>query len=384
MRQLCRVFIFALTAWLLVGCGNLQRQSRTFETTGTNGITIDASQRALYSVTKQYPGGARWQAFCAEPSPDALSALASSFGLDASVASKAIGLAINNQDSTASIGLRTQTIQLLRDAMYRLCEGYASGALDSTGFTRMQRRYQHIMLALLAIEQLTGPVVAQQMALTGSSGAALGKGLGEISKVLAEGAADLATANQAVADAKSLEKSLEASVKSSETDGSSATQIADLKTQLDLAKKDSKNKEIKATAAKTYYATLESKLKDAERIVLQATSSASGFSPAGGGSSANASNIAIVSGHVKEIVLALIQLDYTKDVCVDVLLSSDADEIVNATTFAVVAPMCATAFQMSEEERKQFLANVRMRTEAIQDKQKRIELLQRSLPAPER
>jgi len=179
---------------LLAGCGNLQRQSRSFDTTGTNGITIDASQRAVYSVTKRYRGGTEWQAFCAEPSPDALSALASNLGLDASVAGKALGLAISSQDSTASIGLRTQTIQILRDAMYRLCEGYASGALDQIGFTRLQRRYLHIMLALLAIEQITGPVVAQQMALTSSAGATLGKSLGEISSLLSEAAGNVARA----------------------------------------------------------------------------------------------------------------------------------------------------------------------------------------------
>ncbi len=363
MNHLNRVFVLTLTGIVLAGCGNLQRQSRTFDTQGSHGITIDASQRAIYTVSKKFPGGVGWQAFCAEPSPDALSALASSFGLDASVASKAIGLAINNQDSTASIGLRTQTIQLLRDAMYRLCEGYASGALDRTGFTRLQRRYQHIMLSLLAIEQLTGPVVAQQVALTGSSSATLGKGLGEIGKMLAEGAADLAAADQAVTDAQALEKSLSDSV-ASPAAGSTEAQKAELQKQHAAAKKDTVAKTAKAKAAKTYYESLETRLKDAQRMVLQATSSAQGFVPAGAMADGATSNIAVVAGHVTDIVKTLIEHDYTRDVCMDVLLSGDADEI-NAATFAVVAPMCAWAFKMPLDVAKKFQESADARVETI-------------------
>lgn len=380
MKQLKRVFLMTLATGLLAGCGNLQRQSREFQTTGTNGITIDASQRAIYSVTKTFPGGLQWKAFCAEPSPDALSALASSFGLDASAAGKALGMAISSQDSTASIGLRTQTIQILRDAMYRLCEGYASGALDNIGFTRMQRRYQHIMLALLAIEQLTGPVVAQQMALTGSAGASLAKGLGEISKLLAQGAADLASADQALAEALAEEKRLDAEYKASAAEAGNAAQTAELKIQLDLARKDSKEKKNKATAAKTYYATLESKLKDAERLVTQASGSVSNVSPAGGGR-IEASSINTVSEHVKQIVTTLIKHDYTKDLCIDVLLSDEADEIVTASTFAAVAPLCATAFNLSEADKQFFYRTVSNLTE-IRQQNKQLDILQKIASQP--
>lgn len=380
MKQLVHVFIMTLAMALLAGCGNLQRQSREFQTTGTNGITIDASQRAIYSVTKTYPGGLQWKAFCAEPSPDALSALASSFGLDASAAGKALGMAISSQDSTASIGLRTQTIQILRDAMYRLCEGYASGALDSIGFTRMQRRYQHIMLALLAIEQLTGPVVAQQMALTGSAGASLGKGLGEISKLLAQGAADLASADMDLADAQAEEKRLDAEHKASAADEKNAAQTAELKIKLDLAKKDTKDKKNQAAAAKTYYTTLENKLKEAERLVTQASGSVTPVSPAGGGR-VDASSINTVSKDVREIVTTLIDHDYTKDLCADVLLSSDADEIVTAATFAAVAPMCATAFKMTKDDKEFFYQRVKERFTVINLKRQQ-DATQRALSTP--
>ncbi len=341
MNQLLKSLSCALLVVLLAGCGNLMRQSRSFDTSGSGGITIDASQRAIYSVTKRYPGGAQWTAFCAEPSPDALSALAASFGLDASAATKALGLAINSQDSTASIGLRTQTIQILRDAMYRLCEGYASGALDQTGFTRLQRRYLHIMLALLAIEQITGPVVAQQVALTGSSGASLGKSLGEITKLLAEAAGVVAAAERAEADAKALEKTLAAAVAASKTDGSTPEQVAELEKKHAAAKKAIPDKTEKVAAAKTYYNTLEANLKETERLVLQASSTAV-FAPSRA-ASGGAGDIAAVAGHVKDIVALVVAKDYTQDTCIDVLLSKDGDEIVTSITFEIVAAFCAPA-----------------------------------------
>ena len=361
MKLLWARFSLTLIATLLAGCGNLERQSRVFETTGTGGITIDASQRAIYSVSKSdNKNGVKreWTAVCAEPSPDAISALASSFGLDAAVASKAIGLAINSQDSTASIGLRTQTIQLLRDAMYRLCEGYASGALDATGFSRLQRRYQHVMLALLAIEQLTGPVVAQQLALSGASGVSLGKSLGELGQILAKGASDLAAANQALTDADAHFGALTTQVRASTAAGSSTATITALKTQLAEADKEREAKGIAASAAKTYYVTLEAKLKDSERIVASSAGSVYGFSPAAsaliGG---DTSSIAVVSAHVGKIVETVINQDYTKDVCVDVLL--DVSTEISVAKLEVIGPMCATAFNMDSAQTTRFLGSIR-------------------------
>lgn len=42
--------------------------------------------------------------------------------------------------------------------MYRLCEGFLSGALDQAQYEILMRRYQKFMVALLGIEQLTGVV----------------------------------------------------------------------------------------------------------------------------------------------------------------------------------------------------------------------------------
>lgn len=128
-------------------------------------IVMDAKQRVVTNA--MVDGKLR---VCAEPSPDALSALAASAGLSLSRA-EALDLAGNASlaEGVGSIGLRTQSIQLMRDAMYRLCEGYVSGAIDSVAFETLHRRFQSSMVAILAIEQLTGAVRAPTIILGGSS-----------------------------------------------------------------------------------------------------------------------------------------------------------------------------------------------------------------------
>ena len=120
-------------------------------------------------------GGAdmRLVAFCAEPSPDALSALSASGAIKIDTPKGFSGATQGAFAETAgSIGLRTQSIQLMRDAMYRLCEGAMNGYLGNAAFETLHRRFQNSMVAILAVEQLTGAVRAP--ALTLNSGAAVG------------------------------------------------------------------------------------------------------------------------------------------------------------------------------------------------------------------
>ncbi|MGE0742094.1 MAG: hypothetical protein AB7O98_12190 [Hyphomonadaceae bacterium] len=67
--------------------------------------------------------------------------------------------------SAASIGIRTPSIQLLRDGMYRLCEAHQNGAIDDRDYQRMLSQYQQMVVGLVAIEQLTGTVTARQSAV---------------------------------------------------------------------------------------------------------------------------------------------------------------------------------------------------------------------------
>jgi hypothetical protein len=117
---------------------------------------------------------------CAEPSPDAMASLAYELAAKGDVPEKASGgIAFAMHDSAAFTGVRTQSIQLLRDFGYRLCESYLLGAITSAQYDLLMRRFQKNTVALLAIEQLTGTVKSPPIVLTSSGKAGATKSLAE-------------------------------------------------------------------------------------------------------------------------------------------------------------------------------------------------------------
>lgn len=124
-----------------------------------------ASTQTLRTVTKKH------RRICAEPSPDALAVLGASFGASFFDEKRTAQIATALGESATSIGLRTTSIQLMRDAMYRACEAYLSGGISARDYADLQAHSQNLIVGLLAIEQLTGAVQAQQVSLTSNSGA---------------------------------------------------------------------------------------------------------------------------------------------------------------------------------------------------------------------
>jgi hypothetical protein len=123
---------------------------------------LDAEQWAVLNQD-----GDNGRVICTMPSPDALAAAAASGGISVDNGQGVSGGAVAALgESAASIGLRTQSIQLLRDAMFRMCEAHANGAIDDFELGIMMRRFQSSMVAILAIEQLTGAVVAPPVAVS--------------------------------------------------------------------------------------------------------------------------------------------------------------------------------------------------------------------------
>jgi hypothetical protein len=90
--------------------------------------------------------------------------------------------------------------------MYRLCEGYASGAVSAATFQSMQRRYQSTMMGLIAIEQLTGPVTASQALLTTSASAQAGASAGDAATSKAQERVDTTAQSLLSAQTKSEEE----------------------------------------------------------------------------------------------------------------------------------------------------------------------------------
>lgn len=133
-------------------------------------VFIDAKQRVVFARSHDAEKPPK---ICAEPSPDALSVLAASGGVDVTTP-KGINAGAQGtlSEAAGSIGLRTQSIQLMRDAMFRICEGYANGSIGEAEFETLHRRFQQSMVTILAVEQLTGAVRPPALILAAGAGAA--------------------------------------------------------------------------------------------------------------------------------------------------------------------------------------------------------------------
>lgn len=218
---------------LLAGCAsNYSLKEFSPTPSGPKSAFVDIKQRAVLSAVRPgQPANKADVVMCAEPSPDAISALASEIGLDAKYKeSVAATLGIAQQESASFVGLRTQTIQLLRDGMFRLCEGYMSGALSSADFAWLSRRYQRNMVALLSIEQLTRVVQApaaalatQGMASAARSATAIQTDIEEIDKTKLRLEKEKAAIDEEMTQAKQLP----------DTDASKATKVKEIQQRLD-------------------------------------------------------------------------------------------------------------------------------------------------------
>ena len=172
------VLLFTLT---LSSCANLNSIHRSTDINNTKIDFIDAKQRAVLRVGLGKRGKPE-TIICTEPSPDVFSVLSSNFDANASKGDIQAGFSAAIAEGASTIGIRTASIQLLRDAMYRTCEAYAAGALEATEYARLTKRYQKSMVTLLAIEQLTNTVYPPTVSLTSTSSNEYSKQIFEATK----------------------------------------------------------------------------------------------------------------------------------------------------------------------------------------------------------
>lgn len=211
MRKFFQSSIAVVVMPLMTGCAYFTNYTRSVDFQERS-YALDVKQRVVFAQDRLTLNGEGKQivkrVICAEPSPDALTVISASAGVSAANAiSAGVSAATSNSanqnvnvtaalaEQGAFVGLRTQSIQLLRDTMYRLCEGYAAGAIDEEEFTAMQRRYQSTMMGLLAIEQLTRPVVAAQVVLASNATSQAGASAGDAAVDKAQTRVDEKTAD---------------------------------------------------------------------------------------------------------------------------------------------------------------------------------------------
>ncbi|MCU4582862.1 hypothetical protein KTJ32_17850 [Acinetobacter gyllenbergii] len=165
---------------LFSGCANFNSIHRSFNLNSNKSQLIDARQRAIlvgeraiYAQTKEGEySEIKNKVACAEPSPDVMAAYAAEFAAKGGSAAKASGeLSAAMQDSAAFVGMRTPSIQLLRDYSYRLCEAYLSNAISTKSYESLLKRYQKNIVTLYTIEQLTIPFNVPTVALVSQSSA---------------------------------------------------------------------------------------------------------------------------------------------------------------------------------------------------------------------
>lgn len=244
------VIIAMLVLCSLSGCAQFNSLNWPIATEGKS-VALDAKQRVVVSLKKDNGP----TVICAEPSPDALSAYGASVGASArQTAGTQAQLAGAFAEQAASIGLRTQSIQLMRDAMYRACEGYMSGGIEASDFYSLQRRFQNLTLGLLAIEQLTGAVKADQAALSTNAAGATGGNT----------EAETAALGRARADADAAKTRYEAAQKQLKSD---QNKYAEATQHLSEAKKQLAENSAPTQADKDVVTAAETAAKAAEETV---------------------------------------------------------------------------------------------------------------------
>lgn len=149
---------------------------------------------------------------CSEPSPDVFTVYANSAAAKVA-AKKGEGFNGSFGMSSAEAGAtieRTQVINMLRESMFRTCERYMNGALDSTQMNIQTARDQRMMVATLAIEQLTGVVKRRPTILTSQATSIIADSGKDIIEKIAAAEADVKKYEKEVTDAKAVKSTAEA------------------------------------------------------------------------------------------------------------------------------------------------------------------------------
>lgn len=318
------ILFLTLSSQFLAGCAEMTHLTRTRELGQTGYVLIDAKQRAI---------SARGGVSCAEPSPDALSAIAASQSLNFTTPS---GVSAANSfalaESAASIGLRTQSIQLMRDHMFRVCEAHQSGQITPFMVALLHRRFQTTMVAILAIEQLTGTMRAPAVVLGGSASSGNADAVVKLTAQRETQAAQVETAA----------KDLEAKAAAEQT--AIADRDAKLAALTSATDKPAAQAALDAAEAKAKAATADKLSADGtlagRKAALAAVDRAITLAQASGSASATGTieaishhpgDVAAVAGAVSKIVEQAFGLGNSKDFCT--VLLADA-----ATTGSRVDP----------------------------------------------
>jgi hypothetical protein len=161
-----RIVVALLVLPLISGCSQYYFEEFNIDGPRAKSATMDAKQRLLL-VTHEGGKSRDRKIVCAEPSPDAFSVSAASAAASAAANTPGTtqgagatnvtgGGAASRSEAGASLAMRTQTVQLLRDGLYRACEAYMNGAIDQFQYNVLLVNMDRLMTTLMGIDAIGG------------------------------------------------------------------------------------------------------------------------------------------------------------------------------------------------------------------------------------
>ncbi len=310
-----RLIVLLGLSVLIAGCIH---DGDTFDVSRGKSRLVEAKHRAIVSVRRAVIGSDGQPllddrskpiasvAVCAEPSPDALQSTAQTLGgeVSADVLEAVLKGLFMRSETQDYVGLRTQTIQLLRDAYFRLCEAFMNDGIDAVAYDVLQRRFQNQIVALLAVEQLTGAVTAARRGVSGAPATRLAR----ITGALEESEAALRDLRRERKNAKAFLAKLEAqSQVPNDENGRAAIEAA--RHELSTIEKQIERRQHVILA-----------LKDSFLKAARETRGRDGSEPGSGSNGASVRSAADdVAEAVRAVTLNAINQDYEAQVCFETL-----------------------------------------------------------------
>lgn len=164
------ILVTLLLAMGLYGCSGVIYKEFSIDESPAKSLSVDARQRIILVTDKGGKYGLN-HVVCAEPSPDVAVAVAAAASAQVGRGKESAKIAGARSETMANITARTQTIQLLRDGLYRACEAYLNGAIDWRGYQQIIMGYDQMTITLLAIDGLTHAVTVPSVAISSKASA---------------------------------------------------------------------------------------------------------------------------------------------------------------------------------------------------------------------
>ncbi|HET9640203.1 MAG TPA: hypothetical protein VFP12_13450 [Allosphingosinicella sp.] len=292
-------------------------------------ITVDARQRVLLSQLDKRSSDPLFRRYCAEPSPDVFTVLGVSgsgsgslgLGADKSV-NAALQAAFSSSETGATIA-RTQTLNMLREMMFRTCERYLSGSIGAAEMPIVAARDQRIMVSILAIEQLTGSITPRALSISSGGSASTGLDPTDLVKAIATARAAVTAADDDVTAKTKKANEADAAAgtcatlrkKKTDTPTAVTTEESNKIKACDDADKALAEAKAKRDQAQTHYDALVAASKGAIGVSSATTSGKLEFA----GDSSRPEAVAHVADTVRYIVQRTFDQDETQLFCIRTL-----------------------------------------------------------------